>query len=129
MNNAPYKKNTTAGNADKSLPAVSFKSLFQFSKPKIDAAFKNAKRIAGTKELTLLQAPSEHNHGKLLIIIPKKVGKAHDRNLLRRRLKAIFYENKLYQKIYTFIILARPGAAQIQVEQLKQFVINSLQNS
>ncbi|MCK4499472.1 ribonuclease P protein component [Candidatus Babeliales bacterium] len=127
--NAPLKKNKKAGQPQKGSPAFSFKDLFQFSKPEIDAAFKDAQRISGTKEFTLLQSPTDRDYGKMLIIISRKVGKAHDRNLLRRRLKAIFYENELYKQKSTFILLTRLGAININFKALQQFLTNSIQQS
>ena len=37
-------------------------------------------------------------YAKILIVTPKKIGSAPVRNLLKRRLKSIFYEEKLYER-------------------------------
>ena len=41
--------------------------------------------------------------------ISRKVGKACVRNLLKRRLKAIMYENRTKLQDYIFVIVAREG--------------------
>jgi len=51
----------------------------------------------------LLQLSSEEldekpSFGKILIIIPGKTGNAIKRNKIRRQIKAIFYEEKLFEK-------------------------------
>ncbi len=76
--------------------------------------------------LKLLQAPTERDFGKLLVIIPKKSGKAHDRNLFKRRTKAIFYEEKLYQKPSVFILLVYKNAMKLSFEELRDFLVKAI---
>ncbi|MFC1854627.1 ribonuclease P protein component [Candidatus Dependentiae bacterium] len=121
MNKPPTTKKNEMPAGPKG-PAVLFKKLFNFSKSEIDDAFKAATRVASTPFLTLLAAPSDLEYGKLTLISPRKVGKSHDRNLLRRRVKAIFYENELYKKPFKFILLARKGAIEIPFEELRDFL-------
>ncbi len=66
------------------------------------------------------------SHGKLLIVIPRKAGKAHERNLIKRRIKAIYYEEKLYEKSIISIILVREEATKISFEELKKFLVKNL---
>lgn len=61
--------------------------------------------------------------GKILIITPKKSGKAHERNLLRRRIKAIFYENQLYMVPLKTIIYCKKGSTHLKFEQIKDFLL------
>lgn len=99
--------------------------MFSFQKKEIDAAFAKA-RIAGRcNGLKLLQTamPIEPGSGKLLIIVPGKTGKAHDRNLVRRRLKSIFYEEGLYQKPVHGILLVYKPALDLSFDQLKDFLV------
>lgn len=51
--------------------------------------------------------------------ISRKIGKANKRNLLKRRIKAIVYENRLDYKHYILIIVAREGINAIDFHALK----------
>jgi ribonuclease P protein component len=75
----------------------------------------------------LLQTKQDNlDFGKILIIIPAKTGKAHDRNLIKRRIKAIFYEQKLYEKPIISIIFAYKPALNLTFEQLKDFLTKNI---
>ncbi|MFH0898862.1 MAG: ribonuclease P protein component [bacterium] len=113
-----------------------YRSLFSFDKKEIDWAFENAKLVAKTRGLKILQAPGlffqdkKSNNiaqsGKLLIVVPRLAGKANQRNLMKRRIKAIFYENKLYENGATSIVLVRREAMELSFEQLQDFLVSSL---
>lgn len=113
-----------------------FRQLFLFNKKQVDQAFAVAKAKKKIPGLTLLQAsfpaaPAEqvvgqHVHGKLLVIIPRKAGKAHKRNLFRRRAKAIFYQHKLYQQPCTWIMLVYQQAIDYSHEQLEAFMLKQM---
>ena len=81
-----------------------FTDLFTFSKKEIDAAFDSIQFVKKGPGLKILQAP-RLGHGKLLVIASRKSGKAHKRNLFKRRAKAIFYSHNLYKKPLSTIIL------------------------
>ena len=118
-----------------------FKELYSFSKPEIDAAFKAALLLNKTEGIKLLQTPAHilrsfettasqspqdgRAFGKFLIITPRSCGKAHERNLIRRRLKAIYFEQKLYQKRVTTIALIYSGAMKLSFDHLKAFILES----
>ena len=98
--------------------------MFSFQKKEIDAAFVKARLAGRCNGLKLLQAatPVEPGNGKLLIIVPGKTGKAHDRNLVRRRLKSIFYEEALHNKPFHSIVLVYKPALDLSFDQLKDFL-------
>ena len=107
-----------------------FKDLFCFSKLEVDSAFKKAtllKKIDGLKLLRSAMGEAQ-THGKLLIITPRAMGKAHLRNLMRRQLKAIYYENKLYTNTTTLILLVYKAATELTFEELKAFLISASQD-
>ncbi len=70
----------------------SFKELFRFSETEVSCFFKQAKRIKSANGLKLLRCKSPLvdfaqppvDYGKLLVVTPRKAGKAHDRNKIRR---------------------------------------------
>jgi ribonuclease P protein component len=104
--------------------SVSFRTLFSFTKPEVDATFAAARLRRKIKGFTLLAAPA--TAGRLLIVIPRAVGKAHDRNLLRRRLKSIFYEERLFEQPFTFIVLTYKSATEWSFEDLKKFLVDGV---
>jgi ribonuclease P protein component len=101
------------------MTAVRPRLLTKFSKHDIETAFKTAKRVIKTPEIEIRRASQQLDFGRILVIAPRRVGKASIRNKLKRRLKSIFYEEKLFAKGYDLIILIRPGADQFSFQELK----------
>lgn len=64
------------------------------------------------------------------MVTPGRVGSAVERNTIRRRLKALFYEHQLNQKLDCIIIVKKKGPA-LSYEDLKAIIIPALagQNS
>ncbi len=84
---------------------------------------KNARLVHRQAELDIRSLPriadSSRLPGRILIITPRKVGNAPQRNLLRRRLKALFREEKIYEQSHDLIIYCRKGAAELTFQTLK----------
>lgn len=109
---------------------IKFKNLFQFNQKEIDQAFKTAKIVNKIDGLKLLQSEliyeqTDEKYGKILIVTSAKSGKAHDRNLIRRRIKDIFYKENLYQKHVISILLVYKAAMKLDFDQLKEFLVSS----
>ena len=103
------------------------RDLFRFSKSGAKDALKASKLRKQIPGLKLLQAPVPSLlHGKLLIVIPRAFGKAHDRNLLRRRMRSIFYEEKLYSRPIISIIICYSEAQNLSFEQIKTFLLENI---
>ena len=109
---------------------MNFRELFSFTRSEVDDAFSKASPLKRGRGLTLLSAKVDEKepfeHGRLLIIISRKVGKANKRNLLRRRIKAIYYENRLYKNPQTLILITYKPAIDLTFDQLKDFFISAL---
>ena len=120
---------------------IKFKELFSFTKKEIQESFKEVKPKCRKSGLNLLQVPLSDNSkvsddirvsddtkvfGKILIIIPGKTAKANKRNLIRRRIKSIFYEEQLYKKQTTSILFVYKLAANLKFDQLKEFLIKCI---
>lgn len=111
---------------------MKFTNLFRFEKKEIDQTFQNSSLIGKISAFKLLKAPIAKNNqefGKLLIIASRKVGKAHKRNKVRRRLKSIFYQEQLYIHKNNYIILAYKPATELKFEQIKNFLIKSIKSN
>lgn len=72
------------------------------------------------------QAPEGQPTGKMLIIIPRRAGKAHDRNRIRRQIKDIFYTQQLFIPKATYIVLVYQQARWLTFDQLKNFFCQNI---
>lgn len=97
-------------------------SLTKFTRREIDQLFKSCRPALRTHELTLLKAPATQDRGRILIIIKRHIGNAPQRNKLRRRLKAIFYEQGFYSLGYDLIVIAKKGAAALEFIELEKLL-------
>lgn len=102
------------------------KKIFDFTQAEIKTAFEQATLKDKVYGLKLLQAPTTQDFGKILIVIPKKVGSAPVRNKIKRQVKAIFYEERLYENPITSILLVYKAAAKMDFEQIKAFLTKNL---
>ena len=104
---------------------VHFRSLFSCTKKEISAALQHAHVVAtihGLKLLKTRKGPFDAlPHGKLLII-PVRTFKAHERNLIRRRIKSIFYEEQLYTQPTMWILIVYKQALHLSFSELKTFL-------
>ncbi len=101
------------------------RSIPRWAKSEIDHAFAHARRMVKHPGLTILVAPQQAEHGRILIITPKKVGSAPERNKLRRQLKSIFYEEELYKKGLDCIVIFRKAAVGLPFAELKKMLISA----
>lgn len=109
-------------------------SLFSLKSSQVAAAFDHATLCGKTNGLKLLTVPYDkisavipaHEYGMLLIITPRAVGKAHKRNKIRRQLKSIFYQEKLYHTAQLAIMLVYKPATELTFDQLKQFLVTNI---
>lgn len=95
----------------------------KFSKKELDHFFNVAKSLKKNQAFTFLGAPAAQKLGRILIIASTKYGNAPQRNLLKRRLKAIFWEEKLYEKGIDCAIIARPSGKLYDFSGLKELML------
>lgn len=101
------------------------KKISKFTKREIDYLFQHGRRIFRGKQATMLIAPRQGEFGRVLIIASRKVGNAPERNLIRRRIKSIFYEEKLYDRPYDCVIIAQKMINELSFAQLKEVILNA----
>ena len=102
--------------------------LSRFTKKEIDLLFKKSERVVSHPALNILRAPATHDFGRILLIASRKVGNAPTRNKLKRQLRAIFFEERLYERGYDCIVILRKEAATLSFAQIKQLLIQALEN-
>ena len=105
--------------------AALLNKISKFSRQEIDQLWKKAHRVVKHDGLHILVAPQSGEFGRALLVIPKRVGNAPTRNKLRRQLKHIFYEQKLYEGGRDWIVLARPAATQLDFSQLQKLLLHA----
>jgi len=105
---------------------VPFKHLFSFERDEVKAAFAVATCAGYGPGFKLLKAPSSAPHSKLLIITPRASGKAHDRNLIRRRARTIFYEQAAHQPPQVWILLVNKRGTATSFDQLNTFLLQHI---
>lgn len=102
------------------------KNLSTFTNTEVTETLKKAKRALKHPGLDILCHPSPENldRGRILIVTSRKVGPAVKRNLIRRRLKAIFYEEKLYEQKWDYICIIKKPGINLNFKQLKDILIS-----
>ncbi|MBQ8444594.1 MAG: ribonuclease P protein component [Clostridia bacterium] len=73
-----------------------------------------------SKHFTLFVVKSKYSNYKIGYSISKKVGKANQRNLLKRRMKEIVRINKLAQNGHNYILQARIGASELSFQEIEK---------
>lgn len=95
------------------------------SKKAIDELFKKARRVIKHSGLHILIAPKTESFGRILIIASRKTGNAPERNKIRRRLKSIFYEEKLYEKDLDCIVIVKREGTALPFVELKELLLKA----
>lgn len=100
--------------------------ISSFRASEIPHIFNQAKQIYKSKELTILAAPCSLSFGRVLIIASRKYGNSPQRNLIKRRIRAIFYENQLYNNHKDFIIITRSALQKLSFQALQNLLCKHL---
>lgn len=109
--------------ANNHMPRIA-RQMTLWSRKEIEILFKQAKRVYKNSGLDILVTPrSHHDYARLLIIIPKRVGNAPQRNLLRRRIKAIFFENKLFSGNFDWLFIVKPSLSLVSFATLQELIL------
>lgn len=69
--------------------------------------------------LVVLARPTRPGQlGRVGFTVPKKVGKAHERNLVKRRLRHLLRHQKERFRAHDVVVIAREGAAALSFDEL-----------
>lgn len=102
------------------------KRLSTFKNDEVRHIFRSAVYREKFMGLDLLLAPSFLSHGRILVVTSKKTGNAAKRNLIRRRLKAIFYEEQLFEKQLDIIIIIKKEGIGKSFDELKSLLLQAV---
>lgn len=101
-------------------------NLSVFKESEVKEIIRKAKRVLRHPGLDVLlnPAPEINNFGRILVITSRKVGNATERNLIRRRIKSIFYQEKLYEQKVDYICFIKPGGCLLTFDELKSIILS-----
>jgi ribonuclease P protein component len=105
-----------------------FRKLTLWQKKEVDIAFKSSKNLYYGPTLNIRYASSKKEYGRLLFLLPAKIGSAVKRNLFKKRFKSIFYQEKLYEKRFDWIIFVKKEGLILNFQDLKNFILKSALN-
>lgn len=104
-------------------------SLTKFSRSEISKLLASAKRAIRHQSLDILLAPTVNGqNGRILAITPRRIGNAPERNKIRRRLKALYYELGLYQKGLDCVVIVKKEGGRASFDQLKLLLLKAYEN-
>lgn len=102
--------------------------LTHWKKNEAAATIRRSRLILKTPLIDIKIAPKSKALARVLPVTPAKAGNAPERNLFRRRVKALFHEYNLYEGMYDWIVFAKPGISGLSFEQLEELFQQVLQS-
>lgn len=102
-----------------------------WAKAEIAKVLKQARRCLKHSGLDILLHPCAAKKGRIVVITPRSIGVAVERNRIRRRLKSLFYKQFLDLGFDCIVIAKKPGV-KLTSEQLGELLMkayNNCQNS
>ena len=101
------------------------RSTVKLTKKDIKALFLSARRVLRQLGLDILLAPTANPIGQLVVVTSRFVGNAPERNKIRRRLKAIFHEEKLSAQLYDCIVIVKKDGVALPFADLKEALLKA----
>ncbi len=96
--------------------------MSRFTPREVRSVFAQGRRYSFDPGLTFIIATRLGDKGRILVITPRKLGNAIERNTLRRRFKAAFFEMGLYTSGFDCLVLSRRKAVALPFQQLAQLL-------
>ena len=102
------------------------KKISSFTRSDIAKLLKNAQLKLRIKGVRVLAASSSlPEFGRILMIIPRRSGNSPQRNLIRRRLKSIFREEKLCEKLKDIVVIVRSEGINTPFDALRTMLVEA----
>jgi ribonuclease P protein component len=80
------------------------RAITSFTSSEIRRLIARAQVITSDQFITLKCVSTDNEIGRILIVVPKRVGSAPIRNTIKRQVRSIFYQYQLYQRGKDFVI-------------------------
>lgn len=108
----------------------SLRLLTKFTQQEVRNLFKNSRTKVREHGIDVrLTKQSLAAYGRVLIVIPRTFGNAVKRNLMRRRVKSVFYQEKLFLKGFDSIVLINNRAAALSFIQVQDILLTAFQHA
>lgn len=98
-----------------------------FSQQEAATFFRQARRVLRHPAFDILIAPSVHTTPKLLVVTPARIGNAPERNKVRRRIKAFFYEKQPLNVQYDCAIIVKQSGTALSFAELTALIQAALE--
>jgi len=105
------------------------RSITLFNSYERKLLFAHARTALRAPGIEIRTMPAQKEIGRMQIVVPRKVGTSPERNLIKRQLKALFYENKWYAHAKDVLIFIHHGAAEhLTFEKLHDYLQKALEH-
>lgn len=98
----------------------------RLNKKEIALLLKKARFVLRHPACDIRSAPKSGDLARILIITPRAMGNAVKRNLVRRRIKSLFYEKKWYSGDHDWLIYAKKPITQLSFKQLQELISTAI---
>lgn len=95
-------------------------ALSHFTRWEVAHLFRTSRRVLRHEICDVLLAREHTPSGRLLVVTSARTGNAVQRNKIRRRLKAIFYEEKYFERGYDCIIVIKK--ADVPFDEVRRII-------
>lgn len=104
----------------------------KFTRKEIGKLIRSNHNVVRNIELDIRAAPinckNAERPSRILIITSRKVGNAVIRNKARRRIKSIFYEEKLNNIKFNLVIFCKPGIDKLTFAELRDLILKYIKS-
>jgi len=100
------------------------RALTRFTSGEIKKLMYQGKLVYTDACLDIKLQKTSQPFSKILVITPRKIGSAPQRNLLKRRLRSIFYEEHLYERGSNLAIFCKKGSPLLPFARLKEILLS-----
>jgi ribonuclease P protein component len=111
------------------MPRSIARSITSFTKNEIHSLFNRAHSFLKKEGLDIRLAPKNQDNAKILLVVSRKTGNSPQRNLLKRRIKAIFYEDQFFKREFDWIIVTRAQACALSFSQIKVLMLTAYERA
>lgn len=91
-------------------------------------AIRRSRIILKNKFVDVRVQPKKHVIARILVVTPRKSGSAVERNRFRRRMKSLFYEYKMNQGDFDWIVFAKSGMQELTFGTLQELLVRLAQS-
>lgn len=100
--------------------------ITSFSGSEIVTLLKSAKTAIRCPGLDIRVAPASGAIARVLVVTPRKMGIAPERNKIRRRIKAIFYQQQLFARATDMVVYCKKESATLSFQELNNCIMTAI---